>query len=119
MCKEQGFEMSQWYLLKTYLQEDPVVTIVVLEIFVILVFAYVIRIFEMPYYTAIFFGEDMETHLSSFGNALWFTTQTITTVGEYGDYCPMTPLGRFFAGLLCFIGALSMSILVSTWTLQT
>ena len=38
-----------------------------------------------------------------YSEALWFATQTITTVG-YGDVTPTTGVGRFFASVLMLAG---------------
>ena len=35
--------------------------------------------------------------------ALWWAMATLTTVG-YGDAYPVTPLGKFLAGVVAFIG---------------
>jgi voltage-gated potassium channel len=40
---------------------------------------------------------------STYWEAVWFATQTITTVG-YGDVAPTTGLGRFFASILMLTG---------------
>jgi voltage-gated potassium channel Kch len=39
----------------------------------------------------------------SYGEAVWFATQTVTTVG-YGDATPTTGIGRFFASVLMRVG---------------
>jgi voltage-gated potassium channel len=39
----------------------------------------------------------------TYWEALWFATQTITTVG-YGDVTPTTGVGRFFASILMLTG---------------
>jgi sorbitol-specific phosphotransferase system component IIC len=39
----------------------------------------------------------------TYWEAVWFATQTITTVG-YGDVAPTTGLGRFFASILMLTG---------------
>lgn len=45
----------------------------------------------------------------TFGNALWFTLQTVTTVG-YGDMTPTEPVGRIVAAvvMLTSIGLISV-----------
>ena len=39
----------------------------------------------------------------TYADAVWFATQTVTTVG-YGDNPPTTGLGRFFASILMLVG---------------
>lgn len=39
----------------------------------------------------------------TFGDSVWWSFETITTVG-YGDFVPVTPLGRFFATLVMLMG---------------
>ena len=39
----------------------------------------------------------------TYAEALWFATQTVTTVG-YGDNPPTTGIGRFFASILMIVG---------------
>lgn len=72
----------------------------------VLVGAVVMRIFDSEEY-------------STFGEALWFTLQTITTVG-YGDVTPETAVGRVFAtvvmltsiGLITVVTAIVTSIFI-------
>jgi voltage-gated potassium channel len=46
----------------------------------------------------------------SFGLALWWSVQTVTTVG-YGDVTPTQPFGRFVAAGLMILGFASLSLL--------
>lgn len=47
--------------------------------------------------------------LSSFGEGLWWSLVTITTVG-YGDVTPVTDLGRVIAGFLMVAGLLTLAL---------
>ncbi|HEY1247981.1 MAG TPA: ion channel [Nitrososphaera sp.] len=42
-------------------------------------------------------------NITNFNDALWWSVITITTVG-YGDYTPVTPLGRIIATIVMFVG---------------
>jgi voltage-gated potassium channel len=46
----------------------------------------------------------------TFGLALWWAAQTVTTVG-YGDVTPTTTIGRFLATGLMIVGFASLSLL--------
>lgn len=49
----------------------------------------------------------------SFGNALWWSFVTISTVG-YGDISPVTPLGRIIAGTIMLVGIGFLGMLTAT-----
>jgi voltage-gated potassium channel len=59
-------------------------------------------------------------HITNFGDAVWWACTTITTVG-YGDYEPITPLGRLIAVLL-MVGGIALigmvTATVATWIIQ-
>jgi ion channel len=42
-------------------------------------------------------------NITKFGDALWWSVITITTVG-YGDYAPITPVGRIIGTIVMFAG---------------
>ena len=42
-------------------------------------------------------------NITNFNDALWWSVITITTVG-YGDYTPVTPLGRIIGTIVMFVG---------------
>ena len=60
---------------------------------------------------------DPNAHIKNFGDAVWWSVTTITTVG-YGDFYPVTPTGRVVAVLL-MIGGISLigmiTAMVATW----
>jgi hypothetical protein len=58
---------------------------------------------------------DPEQDFPDFATALWFTLQTVTTVG-YGDVTPETPLGRFIAGVVMVVAIAFMAIVTALVT---
>jgi len=51
-----------------------------------------------------------EKEFTSYGEAVWWAAQTVTTVG-YGDIVPEDTLGRFVAGIVMLMGVAFISIL--------
>jgi voltage-gated potassium channel len=49
------------------------------------------------------------------GEALWYTLQTITTVG-YGDVTPVEPIGRLVGAAIMMLGIAFLSILTASIT---
>ncbi len=63
---------------------------------------------------------DPHANITSFGQALWWSITTITTVG-YGDEYPVTTTGRVIAGLLMIggIGLLgTITATIASWIVQ-
>jgi voltage-gated potassium channel len=59
-----------------------------------------------------FFDRQEYEHLTE---ALWYTLQTITTVG-YGDVTPTEPIGRLVGAVIMLLGLAFLSILTATIT---
>lgn len=63
---------------------------------------------------------DPHADIKNFGDALWWSVTTMTTVG-YGDFYPVTVLGRVIAVLL-MVGGISLigmiTATVATWIVQ-
>ena len=66
------------------------------------------------------FGEDFGvksssegTKINTFGDALWWSLATVTTVG-YGDVYPVTVEGKIIASLLMMIGIAVLGLFIST-----
>jgi voltage-gated potassium channel len=77
--------------------------IIVLTVVTVLVGALVIWLF------------DPEEDFPDFATALWFTLQTVTTVG-YGDVTPETSLGRLIAGVVMVVSIAFMTIVTALVT---
>jgi voltage-gated potassium channel Kch len=59
----------------------------------------------------------VEANIGSFGDALWWASTTVTTVG-YGDHYPVTTEGRFIAVALMVVGIAvvgAVTASVATW----
>lgn len=54
-----------------------------------------------------------EPLITSFGESVWYTIVTMTTVG-YGDFTPKTPVGRVFGTLLMLTGMGLLSLFTAT-----
>lgn len=63
---------------------------------------------------------DPSAHIQSFGDALWWSMVTVTTVG-YGDLFPVTVEGRFVGTFLIFTGIglfSTVTALIATWVMK-
>jgi len=117
ICEEHGFKPSIAFVIKSFLVDSPLVTVVVLTLTIICTFAYVIRILERPYYYALYqhqgIGNVEMDIFANYFNAVWMVCITLTTVG-YGDIYPFTFMGRIMTIVLAFLGALLVSVFVAT-----
>jgi voltage-gated potassium channel len=53
------------------------------------------------------------SNIKSFGDALWWAMETVTTVG-YGDRFPVTTQGRIIAGALMIVGIATVGAITAT-----
>ena len=108
ICRSYGFESGVFYTIKCLMVINAEKTVLYIFFSTILFFAYVVRIFEVPYYREI--GNPV---FDNYFNSIWFTVITLTTIG-YGDIAPVTHLGRCVTIILALWGALLLSLLVVT-----
>jgi voltage-gated potassium channel len=54
-----------------------------------------------------------DSNIHSFGDAVWWAMETITTVG-YGDHHPTTVAGRFVASALMVVGLALVGVITAT-----
>ena len=107
LCQMNGCRAGTWYSVKCLIQESPNVSMTVMMIGGILVFAYPLRIFERSA------GQDF----ASYENSAWCIILTMTTVG-YGDYFPLTDAGRLIVFFACIWGVVVVSLIVVTLSNQ-
>ena len=72
----------------------------------IIVLAYLLRIFEKPYWDAI-----GKLDFQDFFTSIWCVIISMTTVG-YGDFYPGTNFGRFIIIFTAFWGTFLISLLI-------
>ena len=106
ICKAYGFENSVLFTIKSNIEINPETTVSYIFILTLFIFAYVVRVFEMPR-----FRLDDDDRFDSFFESIWFTVITLTTIG-YGDVSPLTLPGKVVTIVLAFWGALIMALIV-------
>ena len=108
IAHHHGISANMRYAFKARLTRFPSQTITLLFIWSTFVLAYVLRIFEMPYYAAI---HDRE--FQSLFNSIWCIVISITTIG-YGDVVPYTFLGRMLIMIASIWGTFLISLIIAT-----
>ena len=107
VCQMNGTISGNGFAMKCLMKENPLLVVMVMMVFGILAGGFLLRIFERPFYPA------STMDFSDYGNAMWLMILTMTTVG-YGDYYPVTFLGRLIVLVVCFWGVLVVSLMVIT-----
>jgi len=77
-----------------------------------IVLAMAIRLAELPAYQNIEYADPRYQDFTYIWNGVWLAFVTLTTVG-YGDFYPITHLGRFFATIAAFWGIFLISMIIS------
>ena len=106
VCKAYGFESGLRFAFKCKLSNSPERTSLYMFFGTIGICAYIVRIYEIPYYRM-----SNDIFFDSFFNSVYFVLITMSTIG-YGDYSPGTFPGCVLMVVLAFWGALLMSVFV-------
>ena len=107
LCKSYGFTSGVRFTMKCHFAVHPGKTMFFLFLLSIMVFGYLVRIFELPYHRL----SPIDSTFDGLFNAFWLVITTMTTVG-YGDVFPHTVPGRIVAILAALVGAFLISLLV-------
>jgi len=106
LCKSYGFTANVRFAFKCLLTSNPGYTVGTVLFFSVLILAYLLRIFEMPY------GLDFGIITwNSYFTAIWCIVITMTTVG-FGDVVPRTVPGRLIVIFAALWGTFLISILI-------
>ncbi len=97
------------YSLKAFKNDRPYTFICFSLAIPLIVCGYALRMFERPLIPVS--GQDFD----NLGNCIWCVLITMTTVG-YGDFFPISNLGRIIGILACLWGVFIVSIFVVTLT---
>jgi hypothetical protein len=107
--------------LRDGLTRIPKLTYTILAVALVAVLAYILRVFERPYYYAAYWDPSTSTvtndEFVNYENSIWCTVITMTTVG-YGDVYAVTTWGRITSLVIAFTGTVMISLLVATMSLK-
>jgi hypothetical protein len=103
VAKNYGVSAGVRFTYKCYIKESPFTAIFLTFMTSIVVLAYILRIFEQPYYYAVGYRD-----FNNYFQSLWCVVITLTTVG-YGDTTPYTVYGR----CVIMVGAMWGTFLIS------
>ncbi len=107
-----GNKINILFPLKCFLYQHPKKSIIAIIFFIIVVFSFLLVIFEGPAYSfAKLNNPETLNDLSSYGNCVWYLLVTITTIG-FGDYYAITNIGRLITVIVALLGNVVISILI-------
>lgn len=117
LCQQYGFRTDTVFALKSRLKNYPLSTITLLFIFCVVIFSYILRIFEAPYYRTLPADDSSYRKFDDVFISIWCCIITITTVG-YGDVFAQSNPGRIVSILVAMSGAFLMALVVAIVTSQ-
>lgn len=106
LCKSYGFSANVRFAFKCFIRAQPGTTVAIVLLSSVLLLAYLMRIFELPYGVTV----GMITWYSYF-DSIWCVIITMTTVG-YGDVAPYTLFGRLVSITAALWGTFLISLLI-------
>lgn len=106
MCAFSNVKVTESFLIRVWLNSNPMATLTCLVFIVAVVFSYALYVFEREKDYESLLAEELSME-NVYGDYIWLTVITLMTVG-YGDMYPTTPLGRFVA-ILISIGGLFLT----------
>ena len=109
LCRFYGFPANVQFTFKCYILTKPERTAICLFACTIFILAYILRIFEMPYFRM---AAAEWKQFDQYFMSIWCITITLTTVG-YGDLTPSTKPGQIIAMFTSLWGAFLISLLVT------
>lgn len=105
VCEINSVDTSVGFSMRANIKKRPLMVVVMLWIIILVTCSFALRVFERPLDTFNNFN------ISSYWNAIWLLSVTMTTVG-YGDIYPNTIVGRLITIFVSFCGIISISLLV-------
>jgi potassium intermediate/small conductance calcium-activated channel subfamily N protein 2 len=102
------------FVARAQFKQRPFTCLTLFIVFIALISAYSIRIFERAYYSTDPVIDNSSPNFqdyNDFWNVLWLTAVSMTTVG-YGDYYCKSHFGRFTTVLAVLFGILTISLML-------
>jgi hypothetical protein len=115
LCQQYGFNANLRFTFKALLLNSPEKVVSILFILFIALYAYLLRIFELPYFRVLPEDNTLHRAMDNYFTAVWVSIITVTTVG-YGDIAPCTTPGRIIGISIALSGSFMMAILIMVVT---
>mmetsp|Transcript_13139 Transcript_13139/g.14482 ORF Transcript_13139/g.14482 Transcript_13139/m.14482 type:complete len:461 (-) Transcript_13139:248-1630(-) len=112
ICNKHLCEGGVNFAIKAELKERPYTIVGTVLLASIFIFGFAIRNSELPYM------EESGQDWSYIWNGMWCIIITMTTVG-FGDFYPMTYVGRIVGIVACFWGTFLVSLMVVSLTISS
>lgn len=115
LCGYSNIDHSYFFSIKCIQQEYPLAFTTVVSLVFMFIFGFGFRVTEgnMYYLNRNILTE--KTGFEDYGTCLWFTFITMTSIG-YGEYSPISDMGRILAGFIAIFGVILNSFLVVALT---
>jgi len=107
IARHHGISANMRFAFKSGMTNAPGFTITYLFVSSTVVLAYVLKVFEMPYYAQLE-SHDFQNYFSSF----WCVVISITTIG-YGDTVPFTVFGKILIMFAAIWGTFLISLIIA------
>lgn len=115
LCSYNNIDHSYYFSIKCIQQEYPLATTTVVSLIFLFIFGIGFRVAEGNLYNLNSQVLGSKTGFEDYSTCVWFTFITMTSIG-YGDYVPVTDIGKFLAGFVAIVGVLLNSFLVVALT---
>ena len=117
LCQQYGFRPNLIFALKSRLLNYPLSTIGMLFVLFVSFYAYLLRLFEAPYYRTLPEDDPDHRRFDNFFISVWLVIITITTVG-YGDVYAQSNPGKLVSCCIAISGSFLMALVVTIVTSQ-
>lgn len=116
LSQQYGFNANLRFSFKAQLRgATSTNTVIFISVLFVLFYAYLLRIFELPYFRNLDKDHSLFRAMDSYGAASWVSIVTMTTVG-YGDIAPCTVPGRIVALQIALTGPFVMALVLNLVT---